>query len=171
MCVQQENQQRERQRQEQEREKELKYKRKHRELVGQGHKPFYLKKCKSIFIPFLEFLLCSDVFIAVKLLILLEKICWWMPHYCYLGFILASVCHLTMKHQISCIICYFFICNFFKTSLQPTWRSWNWQRSTASWKRVENWRTSWVRRGSATPPRIAKICPRSDKYESIMTCL
>ncbi|KAK9967662.1 hypothetical protein ABG768_002041 [Culter alburnus] len=39
-----ENQQRERQRQEQEREKELKYKRKQRELVGQGHKPFYLKK-------------------------------------------------------------------------------------------------------------------------------
>lgn len=39
-----ENQQRARQRQEQEREKELQFKRKHRELVGQGHKPFYLKK-------------------------------------------------------------------------------------------------------------------------------
>ncbi|XP_077082353.1 ribosomal RNA processing protein 36 homolog [Siphateles boraxobius] len=39
-----ENQQRERQRQEQDREKELEFKRKQRELVGQGHKPFYLKK-------------------------------------------------------------------------------------------------------------------------------
>ncbi|XP_016311895.1 ribosomal RNA processing protein 36 homolog [Sinocyclocheilus anshuiensis] len=39
-----ENQQRARQRQEQEREKELQFKRKQRELVGQGHKPFYLKK-------------------------------------------------------------------------------------------------------------------------------
>ncbi|NP_001073413.1 ribosomal RNA processing protein 36 homolog [Danio rerio] len=38
------NQQRARQRQEQEREKELEFKRKQRELVGQGHKPFYLKK-------------------------------------------------------------------------------------------------------------------------------
>ncbi|XP_051980262.1 ribosomal RNA processing protein 36 homolog [Xyrauchen texanus] len=39
-----ENQQRSRQRQEHEREKELQFKRKQRELVGQGHKPFYLKK-------------------------------------------------------------------------------------------------------------------------------
>lgn len=39
-----ENQQRERQRQEQDREKELEFKRKQREMVGQGHKPFYLKK-------------------------------------------------------------------------------------------------------------------------------
>lgn len=39
-----ENQQRARQRQEQEKEKELQFKRKQRELVGQGHKPFYLKK-------------------------------------------------------------------------------------------------------------------------------
>ncbi|XP_051549061.1 ribosomal RNA processing protein 36 homolog [Myxocyprinus asiaticus] len=39
-----ENQQRARQRQEQEREKELQFKRKQRELAGQGHKPFYLKK-------------------------------------------------------------------------------------------------------------------------------
>ncbi|XP_067270893.1 ribosomal RNA processing protein 36 homolog [Pseudorasbora parva] len=39
-----ENQQRERQRHEQERAKELEFKRKQRELVGQGHKPFYLKK-------------------------------------------------------------------------------------------------------------------------------
>ncbi|XP_073700569.1 ribosomal RNA processing protein 36 homolog [Garra rufa] len=39
-----ENQQKARQRQEQEREKELHFKRKQRELVGQGHKPFYLKK-------------------------------------------------------------------------------------------------------------------------------
>ncbi|RXN06566.1 amine sulfotransferase-like protein [Labeo rohita] len=39
-----ENQQKARQRQEQEREKELQFKRKQRELVGQGHKPFYLKK-------------------------------------------------------------------------------------------------------------------------------
>ncbi|XP_065100748.1 ribosomal RNA processing protein 36 homolog [Paramisgurnus dabryanus] len=39
-----ENQQRARQRQEQDREKELQFKRKQRELVGQGHKPFYLKK-------------------------------------------------------------------------------------------------------------------------------
>lgn len=63
VCVQQENQQRERQRQEQDREKELEFKRKQRELVGQGHKPFYLKKCASLFIMFLECLLCSDVFI------------------------------------------------------------------------------------------------------------
>lgn len=39
-----ENQQRARQRQELEKEKELQFKRKQRELVGQGHKPFYLKK-------------------------------------------------------------------------------------------------------------------------------
>uniref|UniRef100_A0A673NGA4 rRNA biogenesis protein RRP36 n=1 Tax=Sinocyclocheilus rhinocerous TaxID=307959 RepID=A0A673NGA4_9TELE len=39
-----ENQQRARQRQEHEREKELHFKQKQRELVGQGHKPFYLKK-------------------------------------------------------------------------------------------------------------------------------
>ncbi|KAK7126716.1 hypothetical protein R3I94_018034 [Phoxinus phoxinus] len=39
-----ENQQRERQRQEQDREKEIEFKRKQREMVGQGHKPFYLKK-------------------------------------------------------------------------------------------------------------------------------
>ncbi|XP_059425371.1 ribosomal RNA processing protein 36 homolog [Carassius carassius] len=39
-----ENQQRARQREEQEKEKELQFKRKQRELVGQGHKPFYLKK-------------------------------------------------------------------------------------------------------------------------------
>ncbi|XP_043078384.1 ribosomal RNA processing protein 36 homolog [Puntigrus tetrazona] len=38
------NQQKAQQRQEQEREKDLQFKRKQRELVGQGHKPFYLKK-------------------------------------------------------------------------------------------------------------------------------
>ncbi|KAL1251447.1 hypothetical protein QQF64_019243 [Cirrhinus molitorella] len=41
------NQQMARQRQEQEREKELQFKRKQRELVGQGHKPFYLKKSEK----------------------------------------------------------------------------------------------------------------------------
>lgn len=130
LCVQQENQQRERQRQEQDREKELEFKRKQRDLVGQGHKPFYLKKCGSL---------------------------------------------LTYQHQITHIMCYFFIYlifNFFKTSLQLTWRSWNWQRSTASWKGVENWRTSWVRRGSAMPPRIAKNCPICVKYDaSVATCV
>ncbi|TRY84893.1 hypothetical protein DNTS_010866 [Danionella cerebrum] len=39
-----ENQQRARQREDQEREKELEFKRKQREMVGQGHKPFFLKK-------------------------------------------------------------------------------------------------------------------------------
>ncbi|KAI7791037.1 ribosomal RNA processing protein 36 homolog [Triplophysa rosa] len=39
-----ENQQRARQRQEKEREKELQFKKKLRGMVGQGHKPFYLKK-------------------------------------------------------------------------------------------------------------------------------
>lgn len=39
-----ENQERERKRKEQQREKELLFKRKQRELVGQGHRPFFLKK-------------------------------------------------------------------------------------------------------------------------------
>lgn len=39
-----ENQERERKRKEQQREKELLFKKKQRELVGQGHKPFFLKK-------------------------------------------------------------------------------------------------------------------------------
>ncbi len=64
VCVQQENQQRDRQRQEQEREKEIHFKQKQRELVGQGHKPFYLKKGKSFFvlILFFYFLPCSRTF-------------------------------------------------------------------------------------------------------------
>lgn len=70
VCAQQENQQRERQRQEQEREKELKFKQKQRELVGQGHKPFYLKKCNSLFIPFLEFLLYSYLLVNATLILL-----------------------------------------------------------------------------------------------------
>ncbi|XP_017538537.1 ribosomal RNA processing protein 36 homolog [Pygocentrus nattereri] len=39
-----ENQERAQKKQEQQREKELQFKRKQRELVGQGHRPFYLKK-------------------------------------------------------------------------------------------------------------------------------
>ncbi|XP_028827017.1 ribosomal RNA processing protein 36 homolog [Denticeps clupeoides] len=38
------NQERERKRKEQHREKELEFKRKQREMVGEGHRPFYLKK-------------------------------------------------------------------------------------------------------------------------------
>ncbi|KAI4872969.1 hypothetical protein NFI96_023649 [Prochilodus magdalenae] len=42
-----ENQERAHQRQEQQSEKELQFKRKQRELVGQGHRPFYLKKYRE----------------------------------------------------------------------------------------------------------------------------
>ncbi len=53
----------------------------------------------------------------------------------------------------------------FKTLLQLTRRSWNWLRSTASWKRAGNWRTSWVRRGSVTPPKIAKSCQETSNVD------
>ncbi|XP_036442875.1 ribosomal RNA processing protein 36 homolog [Colossoma macropomum] len=42
-----ENQERAQKKQEQQREKELQFKRKQRELVGQGHRPFYLKKSEK----------------------------------------------------------------------------------------------------------------------------
>ncbi|XP_062868857.1 ribosomal RNA processing protein 36 homolog isoform X2 [Trichomycterus rosablanca] len=43
-----ENQELVRKNQEQQREKELRFKRKQRELVGHGHRPFYLKKCATL---------------------------------------------------------------------------------------------------------------------------
>ena len=46
----QENQERARKSREEQREKELEFKRKQREMAGQGLKPYFLKKCKWIYI-------------------------------------------------------------------------------------------------------------------------